>query len=84
MINFVGPTNLTIVGYTNSYWISAAEAGGTISIDGNSNLIVLRASATPATVSVIGSGNTFYLPEGSPVVLSGSGAAMSSVKYYKP
>lgn len=83
VVNFTTTTNLKITGNLNSFWISAAEAGGTVSIDGESNTLVLRPTATPTTVSVIGSANTFYLPEGSPIALTGSGAAMSSVKYYK-
>lgn len=84
VVNFTTTTNLKITGNLNSFWISAAEAGGTVSIDGESNTLVLRPTATPTTVSVVGSANTVYLPEGSPISLTGSGAAMSSVKYYKP
>ncbi len=53
-------------------------------MDGASNTLVFKPSASPAAVTVTGSANTFYLPEGSPITLTGPGAAMSTVKYFKP
>lgn len=45
---------------------------------------VFKPSATPATVTVTGSADTFYFPEGSKIALTGAGAALSTIKYYKP
>jgi len=84
VVNFNGATDLTLNGNLNRLWLSAAQAGGTATINGESNVIVFKGNAIPATVTVTGSANTFYLPEGSPIKLEGTGAAMSTVKYYKP
>lgn len=84
VIKFRAATALTLNGNLNRAWVSAAEVGGSVTVNGESNVVVLTASATPTTVTVIGSANTFYLPEGSPIKLEGPGAAMSTVKYYKP
>ena len=83
-VNFNGATDLTVGGNLNNFWIGAAQPGGTVTVTGASNTIVFKPSATPATVTVTGSANTFYIPEGSAVKLTGPGAAMSTVKYYKP
>lgn len=83
-INFNGVTDLTVGGNLNSFWVGAAQPGGTVTVGGASNTFVFKPSATPATVSVTGSANTFYFPEGSAIKLTGSGAAMSTVKHYKP
>ena len=83
-ISFNGVTDLTVSGNLNRIWVSAAQVGGTVSISGATNTIVFRPGAVPVTVSVTGSANTFYLPEGSTIKLEGNGAAMSTIKYYKP
>ncbi|MDB5749255.1 MAG: hypothetical protein JWP72_4103 [Massilia sp.] len=82
--SFSTVTNLTVSGDLNKFWLTAAQPGGTVTISGNQNTVVFRPSSTPATVTVTGSANTFYLPEGSAIKLEGSGAAMSTIKYYKP
>lgn len=64
-------------------WISAASPGGTANISGNSNTLVFHSNASP-TITVTGTGNTFYIPEGSAIKLEGLGAALSTVLYYKP
>lgn len=84
VVNFSGATDLTLNGDLNRLWLSAAQNGGSVTVNGASNTIVFKPTSTPATVSVTGSANTFYLPENSPITLTGSGAAMSTVKYYKP
>jgi hypothetical protein len=83
-ISFNGATNLSVSGNLNRFWLSAAQPGGTVTVTGASNTLVFRSSATPTAVTVTGSANTFFLPEGSSIKLSGDGAAMSTVKYYKP
>ena len=83
-VSFNGVTDLTVSGNLNRVWVSAAQAGGTANISGATNTIVFRPGAVPATVTVTGSANTFYLPEGSTIKLEGAGAAMSTIKYYKP
>lgn len=83
-IGFNNTTDLTVGGNLNSFWVGAAQPGGTVTVGGASNTFVFKPSATPATVTVTGSANTFYLPEGSKITLTGAGAAMSTVKYYKP
>lgn len=82
--SFNSATNLTVGGDLNKFWMTAAQPGGTVTVSGHQNTIVFRPSSTPATVTVTGSANTFYLPEGSAIKLEGSGAAMSTIKYYKP
>jgi hypothetical protein len=77
-------TELTATGDLNNFWVSAAQAGGTVTINGASNTVVFKPSSVPTTVTVTGSANTFYLPEGSPIKIEGTGAAMSSIKFYKP
>ncbi|THC42930.1 hypothetical protein C2862_15195 [Massilia sp. Mn16-1_5] len=83
-IQFNRGTNLTASGNLNSFWLNANEAGGTVLIGGSQNTVVFQPTAIPATVTVTGSANTFYMPEGSPIKLDGAGAEMSTVKYYKP
>ena len=83
-VQFNRGTNLTATGDLNSFWLNAAEAGGLVTIGGNQNTIVFQPTAIPASVIVTGSANTFYMPEGSPIKLEGSGAAMSTIKFYKP
>ncbi len=81
-IGFNKVTDLTVGGNLNSFWVGAAQPGGTMTVTGASTTFVFKPSATPATVT--GSANTFYLPEGSKITLTGAGAAMSTIKYYKP
>jgi hypothetical protein len=83
-VNFSGATDLTINGDLNRMWLGAAQNGGSVTINGASNTIVFKPTSTPTTVAVTGSANTFYLPENSAITLTGTGAAMSTVKYYKP
>lgn len=83
-VSFNGSTNLEVSGNLNRFWVTAAQTGGEATISGASNTFVFRPSATPAMVMVTGSANTFFLPEGSAIKLAGAGAAMSTVKYYKP
>jgi hypothetical protein len=83
-VKFTGMTDLNVGGDLNRLWIAAAQPGGAVTVGGASNTIVFGPSATPTVVTVTGSANTFYLPEGSAIKLSGTGAAMSTVKYYKP
>jgi len=81
---FNNTTNLNVTGNGNTFWLTAAAPGGTVIINGSSNTVVFRPSSTPSTVTVTGSINTFYLPEGSPIKLEGTGAASSVIKFYKP
>ena len=82
-MSFNNATNLTVSGDLNKFWLTAAQAGGTVTISGNQNTVVFRPSSTPVSVTVTGSANTFYLPEGSAIKIEGTGAAMSTIKYYK-
>jgi hypothetical protein len=83
-LTFTGMTDLNVGGDLNRLWLAAAQPGGTVTVGGASNTIVFGPSATPTTVTVTGSANTFYLPQDSKISLSGAGAAMSTIKYYKP
>ena len=83
-VNFRGPTELILTGDLNRFWLTAGQPGGSVSIDGASNTFVFAPSVTPASVNVTGSANIFYLPKGSSLTLSGTGAAMSTIKYYQP
>jgi hypothetical protein len=83
-VTFSGATDLTINGDLNRMWLGAVQNGGSVTINGASNTIVFKPTSTPTTVAVTGSANTFYLPENSAITLTGTGAAMSTVKYYKP
>lgn len=84
VVNFNGTTNLTLNGNLNRAWIDAAQSGGSIVVNGESNTLVLKLNATPASVNVTGANNTFYLPQGSAIKIEGTGAAQTTVKYYKP
>lgn len=81
---FSGAVNLNVTGGLNNFWVSAAASGGAITVAGDQNTFVLAPSAQPATISVSGTANTFYVPEGTELNLEGSGAALTTVKYYKP
>jgi hypothetical protein len=83
-VNFSGNTHLEVSGNLNRFWVTAAQPGGEATISGGSNTLIFRPGATPAIVTVTGSANTFFLPEGSALKLTGAAAAMSTVKYYKP
>ena len=83
-VTFNGMTDLVLTGNLNNVWLAAALPGGTVTISGGQNTLVFRPSSTPTTVTVTGSANTFYLPEGSTIKLEGAGAAMSTIKFYKP
>lgn len=83
-VHFSGVTELIVVGDLNTVWLTAVRAGGTATITGTSNTFVFGAGAVPASVIVTGAANIFYLPEGSPVKLEGTGAALSTINYYKP
>lgn len=84
ILNFNAATDLTVAGNLNTFWVSASKDGGFASIQGDSNTIIFRPSATPLNITVMGSANTIYLPAGSTIPVNGIGAAMTSVKYYKP
>lgn len=81
---FSETTQFTLTGDLNRFWLTATQPGGFIKIFGNSNTIVLNPGTTPDPVTVEGAANVFYLPAGSPVKLTGSGAAQSTIKYYQP
>lgn len=82
-VSFVAAANLTVTGQLNQLWISAAQPGGTVTVGGDMNTLVFM-PGVDATLTVTGKGNTFYLPVGSSITAVGSGAASSTINYYKP
>lgn len=74
---------MTLSGQLNQIWLSAPQAGGTVTVSGDLNTVVFM-PGTDATLTVTGTGNTFYLPVGTPITPAGSGVASSTVKYYNP
>lgn len=82
-ISFTAAVNLTVSGELNQLWVSATAPGGSATVSGNQNTIVFL-PGTVTTVNVTGSANVFYLVEGSPITIEGTGAGQSAVKYYKP
>ena len=57
--------------------------GGGATVTGNQNTIVFL-PGTDTNVNVSGSGNTFYVVQGSPIKFEGTGTATSTLTYYKP
>ena len=82
-LSFKAAVGLTISGQFNKVWVAAAAPGGNTTVTGSQNTIVFRPGAESA-VNVSGSGNIFYLAQGSPIKIEGTGAAVSTVTYYKP
>jgi hypothetical protein len=82
-MSFRAAVDMTISGQLNKMWVSAVAPAGNTVVTGNQNTIVFR-PGTETAVNVSGSGNVFYLVEGSPIKIEGSGAAGSTVTYYKP
>lgn len=82
VVKFSGAADLTVSGQLNRIWVSAAQPGGTLKVGGGQNTIVV-APGVDATISVTGAANTFYLPAGSTVKPEGTGAASSTILYYK-
>lgn len=82
-VNFTGAANLTLSGQLNQIWLSAAQPGGTATVSGDLNTVVFM-PGVDSTLTVTGTGNTFYLPVGSTINAVGSGAASSTIKYYNP
>jgi hypothetical protein len=82
-MSFRAAIDMTVSGQLNKIWMAAATPGGNTIVTGNQNAIVFR-PGTETAVNVSGSGNVFYLVEGSPIKIEGSGAAGSTVTYYKP
>jgi hypothetical protein len=83
IVSFTGAANLTLSGRLDSIWVSAAKSGGSVTVSGDLNTVVFMAGVD-ATVTVTGSGNTFYLPLGSAMKLEGAGLASSTIRYFKP
>jgi hypothetical protein len=82
-LSFKAAVGLTISGQFNKVWVAAAAPGGNTTVTGSQNTIVFR-PGTETAVNVSGGGNVFYLAEGSPIKIEGTGAAVSTVTYYKP
>lgn len=80
-VSFTGAVNLTVSGKLNNIWLISAQPGGNATVSGDLNTIVFMPGVT-AQVTVTGSGNTFYLPVGSSVTITGAGAATSTIRYY--
>ena len=60
-----------------------AVTAGAVSVIGTQNTIVFR-PGVDATVNVTGSANIFIMATGSTIKIEGSGAAASTIQYYKP
>ena len=82
VLSYTGAANLTLSGRLDGIWLSAAQPGGSVTVTGDLNTVVFM-SGVDATVTITGSGNTFYLPLGSPIKLEGAGLASSTIRYYK-
>lgn len=82
-ITFNAAVNMTVSGQQNQLWAAAAVPGGTATVTGSQNTIVFL-PGTDTTVDVSGSGNIFYVVQGSPIKFEGTGAAASTITYYKP
>lgn len=82
-ITFNAAVNMTVSGQQNQLWAAATVPGGTATVTGNQNTIVFL-PGTDTTVNVSGSGNIFYVVQGSPIKFEGTGAAASTITYYKP
>ena len=81
-MTFNAAVNMTVSGDLNKIWVDAKATGGTATVSGNQNTIVFRPGVA-TTVTVTGSANTFIMAEGSTIKIEGSGAAASTVQYYK-
>lgn len=81
-MTFNAAVNMTVTGDLNKIWVDAKATGGTATVSGNQNTIVFRPGVV-TTVNVTGSANTFIMAEGSAIKIEGSGAAASTVQYYK-
>lgn len=83
VFNFIGAVNLTLSGQLDRIWVSATLAGGSVVVSGDQNTLVFM-PGVDTIVTVTGTGNTFYLPVGSPINIEGSGVAFSTVRHYQP
>lgn len=83
VVNFSGAANLTLTGSLDRIWLSAALAGGSVSVSGALNTLVFMRDVH-TTIVVTGKANTFYFPLGSSLKLEGTGAASSTVRYFIP
>lgn len=82
ILGFTGAADLTLSGRLDGIWLGAAKAGGSITVSGDVNTVVLM-PGVETTVTVTGSGNSFFLPLGSAIKLEGSGLVSSTIRYYK-
>lgn len=82
-VTTTGMVKLNVTGNNNKTWMLATQAGGTAVVNGDNNTIIFR-PGTDATVNVTGKANTFYMVQGSPIKIEGTGAGASTVIYYKP
>lgn len=80
-VTFTGAVNLTIKGQLNKLWIDAKAPGGAMTVDGTQNTVVFKPGVS-TVVNVSGSANTFIMQANSPITLTGSGVAASTVQYY--
>jgi hypothetical protein len=83
VVHFTGAADLTLSGDLNNLWLEAVQAGGSVVVSGKLNTLVFMKDF-PTTITVIGTANTFYFPLGSAFKLEGSGAASSTIRYFKP
>lgn len=79
VVLYAGTSNLDLSGSNDMAWISEGQAMHRIAIHGTANTLVMLPGATVVTLSA-DAGNTVYLPQGSPIVVDGTGA---TVKYYR-
>jgi hypothetical protein len=83
LVHFTGAADLTLSGDLNNLWLDAVQAGGSVVVSGKLNTLVFTKDVA-TTITVTGTANTFYFPLGSAFKLEGSGAASSTIRYYKP
>lgn len=83
VVTFRGAVDMTVSGKLNNIWVNAAQPGGKATVSGDMNTVVFMPGVS-AQVTVTGSGNTFYVPTGSAITITGSGAASSTIRNYTP
>ena len=83
VVTFSKAVDLTVSGGLNNIWVNAAAPDGKATVGGDMNTIVFMPGVS-AQVGVTGSGNTFYVPTGASITITGAGAASSTIRNYKP
>lgn len=81
LVNFSGTFILS--GANNNVFFEPDLTGVVINVSGNNNVLVFTQGDTVSSLTVTGIGNTIYLPSGSSITVSGSGASTTEVRVYQ-